>query len=157
MRLIYPRSKVVIFGVILILVVVLIAFIKAPSVLKENSSKKTVSLAPSPKTADPCTQFLTDKGEISCAEARKIALAKYPGQLLSIDNTTLQYQSGKPPKTKTENRKVFVAHIKPNNLKEFPQLPKSPNSKEMQILETIGVVIDQNTKEILFIQTFFKK
>ncbi|GEM_PF-3206212 len=109
------------------------------------------------KAANPCFGLSADPGEITCEEARTTAVEKYPGQVLNIEKTTLLYKSGKPPQIKTEDRKVLLVRIKPNDISFLPSIPQNTDSKEAQTIETIGVAIDRSTKEILFIQTFSKE
>lgn len=106
---------------------------------------------------DPCSGFQEVGGEISCGDARAIAVKKYPGQVLNIEKTILPYQFGTPPKLQIEDKKVWLVNIKPDNPLLIPTPPKKPGSEEMEIIETIGVAVDQGAKEILFFQSFFKK
>jgi hypothetical protein len=109
------------------------------------------------KAANPCFGLVADTGEITCDEARTVAVTKYPGQVLNIEKTTLSYQTGKDAKATTEDRKVWLVRIKPNDMPFLPVLPQNADSKETQTIETIGAAVDRSTKEILFLQTFFKE
>lgn len=155
MRTFFPRYKWVVLGVVLILLSTLIALIKIGFIPTNNLPTK--NLAPTSKTVDLCKPFPTDKGEISCEEAKTIALKKYPGQVLDIQKTTLPYQPGKLPEIETEQRKAWLINIKPNDLSSLPSTPKGPNSKDFQTIEAIKVAVDRNTKAILFFEPFFKK
>jgi hypothetical protein len=46
---------------------------------------------------DLCAPFTTDKGEVSCEEAKTIALKELPGSVLAIDRKTMNFagQNGK--------------------------------------------------------------
>jgi hypothetical protein len=154
-RLFSLQNKRVLLAVVVVLIFILIAVIKLVFLPANNQRAKNIVPAPTAKITDPCASFTTDKEEISCQEAKEIALQKYPGQLLSIDKTTTQYQSGKPPKTKIEERKVWIINIKLTN----PSIPAplQDSNKKPQILDNVNVAVDRNTKAILFFETVLKK
>jgi len=146
----------VVYGAVLILIIILIVLTKIAITPVKNLSTKNSS--PIPKTvADLCVSLSTDKGEISCAEAKGIALNKYPGQISTIDKVTLPYQLGKPPKIQTEQRKVWLVNIKPNDLSLIPVPPRDTNNKDVKVVETVVVVVDRSSKEILFLEPILKK
>ena len=154
MGLIYFRNKWVFYGVALVLFFVLIFLIKIA--FTPNNSKNGATPASTTQDSGLCSSLPTDKGEISCEEAKGIALKKYPGQLLSIEKTIRNYESGKPPKTQTKEAKVWIINLKPDNQSLFPPLPKNTNIK-FKTTDAIEVAVDRNTKEILFFQPFFPK
>ena len=104
-----------------------------------------------------CASFSTDQGEISCEEAKGIALKKYPGQLLSVDKTIRNYESGTPPKTQTKEAKIWIINIRPDDQSIFPSVPKNTESVKFQTTDTIGVAVDRTTKAILFFEPVFNK
>jgi len=154
--LIYFRNKWVFYGVALVLFFVLIFLTKIVFTPTGNLQRNNVTPSPTAKTVNPCAQFPTDKGEISCEEAKGIALKKYPGQLLSAEKTIRRIPSGTPPKTQIKEGKVWIINIRPNDLSIFPPMPKGPNN-ETQTIDTIGIIIDRATKEIVLIEPVFKK
>lgn len=142
---------------IILAVMVIGTAVAAGFVFWDNRNLPAETLTKMQKAANPCLGLSADQGEISCEEARTAAVTKYPGQVLNIEKTTLLYQTGKDPKSAKEDRKVLLVRIKPNDMSFLPSLPQNPGSKEIQIIETIGVAVDRSTKEILFLQTFFKE
>ncbi len=102
---------------------------------------------------DLCAKFSKVPNEITCPEARDIALKNYPGDILNVEKTTTAYQSGKPPEIKTEEKDVWIIKIK---LKE-PALPKPVENGPQYSTGEVGVVVDRNSGEILSLQTFPEK
>lgn len=153
----FPRYKWAFFSIVLLLSIILIVLAVMAFAPVNDLPTKNITLTPTPKIVDLCAPFTTDTGEISCEEAKVIVLTKYPGQLLSVDKTTLPYQPGKLAAAQTEQRKVWLIGVKPNDISSLPSVPKGPNSKELQIIETIKVAVDRSTKNILFFEPFFKK
>jgi hypothetical protein len=151
------RNKAVFWVVVLVLLFVLVVLVKISSTPTGNLSKKSAIPTPTAITAGLCASFATDKGEISCAEAMKIALKKYPGQLVSIDKTIRHYESGNPPKTQTKEAKVWIINLKPDDQSIFPPVPKNTANVKFQTTDTIGVVVSRATQEILFYEPVFKK
>ena len=154
---IFFRNKLVFWGVILILLFVLtfltkIAFVPTSSLQKNNALPVSTT-----ENTTSCTSFSTDQGEISCEEAKGIALKKYPGQLLSVDKTIRNYESGTPPKTQTKEAKIWIINIRPDDQSIFPSVPKNTESVKFQTTDTIGVAVDRSTKTILFFEPVFKK
>ena len=157
MGLIFFRNKLVSWGVILVLLFILIFLTKIAFTPTGNLQRNNVTPSPTTQTVNLCASFPTDKGEISCEEAKGIALKKYPGQLLSVDKTIRNYESGTPPKTQTKEAKVWIINIKPNDQSIFPPIPKNTNNIKFSIADTIGVAVDRSTKEVLFFEQVFKK
>ncbi len=102
---------------------------------------------------DLCAKFSKVSNEITCQEARDIALKNYPGDILNVEKTTTTYQYGKPPEIKTEEKDVWIIKIK---LKE-PALPKPVENGPQYSTGEVGVVVDRNSGEILSLQTFPEK
>lgn len=97
-----------------------------------------------------CAEFPKIEGEISCQEARGIALEKYPGEIIQVDKAAVPYSVGKPPEIKTEDRDVWIIKIK---LKEAV-LPLPKEGGPQYSTEEAGVVLDRFQGEILFLQTY---
>lgn len=156
MRSFSPFYKWVFLGMVVTTIIVIYSFtIDLP--FSQNKSKPAVTkIAPTSKPIDLCASFSKDKDEISCEDAKTMALEKYPGEALSIDKTTVDYKIGKPPAIKTEKRKAWIIHIRPNDLSSLPPLPKDSQNK-VQIIKTIRVVVDRNSKEVLFLQTYYNQ
>jgi len=151
------RNKAVFWGIILVLLFVFVILAKTAFTPKNNLPKNATVPTPIEKTSDICSQFSTDQGEISCEEAKKIALKKYPGNLLSVEKTIRNYESGTPPKTQTKEANVWIITVRPDNQSIFPPPPKNTNNVKFQTTDTIGVVVDRGTKEILFFEPVFPK
>jgi len=152
---IFFRNKLVFWGIILVLFFILIFLTKiafTPSNSKNNAIPSSIT-----QTAELCASFSTDKGEISCEEAKGIALKKYPGQLLSVEKTIRNYESGNPPKKQTKEAKVWIINLKPDDQSIFPPAPKKQDNVKFQTTDTIGVIVDRSTKAILFFEPVFKK
>jgi hypothetical protein len=156
----FPLSKGVFLAEVLILLAALVVLTKIAFTPANNLSLKNTKtasiLTQTPKIIDLCAPFPTGKGEISCEEAKEIALSKYPGLPLAIDKTIIPYRSGKLPKIQTEERKIWLINIKPNDISLIP-VPSSKSKEKGQTLEAIGVAVDRGTREILFFESFFKK
>lgn len=106
---------------------------------------------PTTKTVNSCASFSTDAGEVSCEEAKQIALKSYVGQVQMIEKITIDFRRRT---ASTQKRRVWVFHIKPND----PQiLNKDAKGNATQVVESVGVNVDRNTKEVLFAQLAFKK
>lgn len=155
MRSILPRYKWIFFTVVFFIIVIPIAgFLLS----KNNLGKPINNVTPTQKPVDPCAQFQfpTDPKEINCEEAKTIAVNKYPGQVLNIEKTTFTYQVERRQNGKREDRKVWIVYIKPYDISLLPSIP-NPDSKKIQTATSIGVAVDRDTKEILFLKTSFNK
>jgi len=150
------RNKVVFWSIVLVLLFVFIVLAKTAFTPKSNLSKKTATPTPIEKTINVCSQFSADQGEISCEEAKGIALKKYPGKLLSVEKTVRNYESGIPPKRQTKEAKVWIIGVKPDDQSIFPPVSKDTNNVKAQTIDTIGVIVDRNTKEVLFFEAPLK-
>jgi hypothetical protein len=144
------HGKLIYYGIILALILALLYLTKIAFTPRHKLPAKIAASVPtsSQNVVDPCASFSTDTGEISCKDAKEIALSKYPGSLLGIQKTSLKYSPGKPPKIQTEERKVWLIRIKPNDISSLPSPAKT--------LDSIGVAVDRKTKTILFFQMYTK-
>ena len=121
---------------------------------------RPLSLVSEEKVGDLCAEFSKIEGEISCQEAKEVALESYPGEVIDINKETTSYQYGKPPEIKIEQRDVWIVKIhleKSAFLSSIKRVsPPSVEGEESQYqfsTEEIGVVVDRYQKEILFLQS----
>ncbi len=146
MRSFFSRYKGVIFGVVIVSLLILAVLTK----IGFNSTKNFPTPTPTPKPIDLCAPFTTNPGEISCEEAKNIILTKYPGQIINISKNTIEYNVNKSQKT--EQRKVWLVKIKPNNPSLIPAPLINPTNKEVKAIDAIEIALDINTGDILSIQ-----
>jgi len=153
-RAFFSRFRWVIFGVVLILALIplILSKIKPAPVnnLPINYSPAN-GISPTPN-ADLCSKFPKVQGEISCEEAKTIALAKYPGEIINIEakNEEIPKPVGMPPKLETTQKEVWLLTI---NLKDPISIPADQRNRQPFLPEkvnTIEVLIDKIKGEFLF-------
>ena len=152
---VFPRNKVAFWVAILVLILIL-TLIKLYVVPMINLSKKIGTPMQLTEAVDLCAPFPVDKAGISCKDAKEIALKKYPGQLLSIEKTSRQYELGTSPTTQTKRAQVWFFNVRPNDKSVFPPAPKNTNNVKFQTTDILGIAVDRSTKEILFAEPVFK-
>lgn len=102
--------KLLLFFVIFFIITIPIAIF----LLSKNKPKIPVkNIAPIQKAVDLCTPFSADKGEISCEEAKTIALKKIPGSVSEIDKKNMDLIN---PKGISKTYKLWLVTITSNRL-----------------------------------------
>jgi hypothetical protein len=153
----FSRKKTVFWVIAVILVIILVYFLKSSSVFTNKPQEQIVVPTPTVTAViNPCPSFTADKGEIACEEAKGIALQKYPGKLISINKVIRNYEAGQGQETQTKEAKVWIFNIRPDDQSIFPPTPKPEKNVNFLTTDTIGVVVDRVTKEILFFEPVYK-
>lgn len=151
------RKITLIFILVLILIVGFSVFYKSKFENK-NPQKNIPNVTPTPQQIHKeCFQFPIEKKEVSCEDAINIAFQKYPGQYISVENTIRYYEAETSRKRETKKAKVWIVNVKPYDQSIFPPTPKPEKNVKFLATDTIGVVIDRITKEILFWEPVYRK
>lgn len=108
---------------------------------------------------DPCENFPAVQGEITCQEAEKLVLEKYPGDVRYIEKSVVSIPFGKLPGTGAIQKNAWVIGVL---LRDRSIIPSAATSTEKQATSSgqsynIEVVVDRNEKNILFYTTDCKK
>jgi hypothetical protein len=112
-RLNFLHNKGIFYGTVFILLLILIVLIKTAFFPIINLPIKNIVPTPTPKIVNLCTPFPTDQGEISCEEAKAIALKELPGSVLAIDRKSMNFVG---PNGKSNTYKLWLVTIKSDKL-----------------------------------------
>jgi hypothetical protein len=122
----HPVAHSKILGLLTILLLASVVFVNVTVLQQQQTIKQRAAElpTPSPKTTSPtsiptvnnlCSSFTANAGEISCADAVKIALEKYTGDIKSIKSEMASFTTGAPSNITTIKKAVWTVGI---NLKE---------------------------------------
>lgn len=117
MRSFWPLKKGVIF---VVLSIIIIAIPITGFLLSKNISNISIkSSLPIQEPIVSCSSYSTDLGEISCSEAKTIAIKKYPGEITGIGKLTLQ------------NRKAWLIQVNASSSSGSARIAIDRETKEI--------------------------
>lgn len=127
MRLIYPRNKGFFLGVVTVLLFILIVLTIIAFTPAGNLQTKNTAPTPTPKAVDLCSPFTTNKKEVSCEEAIRLALARFPGKVTSIEKKSSSVPAEKDPLPNTIPQNPPEPASSRETISTIPNPPQRPS------------------------------